>query len=166
MNAMPRIVVDILGACAVLLLQTTLVHFVAIAGVVPDLVLLWIVGVAVRRGQTPATVTGFALGLFLDLLGGPDGMLGLSSLAKTIGGFVAGYFYNPNKTLQTLGGAQLLLIVLVASAAHNIIYFLVVLQGLGMSWGTMLFRYALPTTAYTIAVALLPMFAYARKALA
>lgn len=163
---MPRIVLEIAGACAALLLQTTLAHFISIAGIVPDLVLLWVVGVAVRRGQIPATVTGFALGLMLDLLGGPDGMLGLSALAKTIGGFVAGYFYNPNKTLQTLGGTQFLLIVFVASAAHNIVYFLVVLQGLGLSWGTMLFRYGLPATAYTIAVALLPMFAYARKALA
>jgi rod shape-determining protein MreD len=163
---MPRIAIDILGACAALLLQTTLAGFVGIAGIVPDFVLLWIVGIAVRRGQIPATVTGFLLGLGCDMLGGPDGMLGLSAIAKTIAGFLAGYFYNPNKILQTLSGARLLLITLLASAAHNLIYFLVILQGLGLSWGAMLFLYGLPTTAYTVAVALLPMFAYARKALA
>jgi len=40
--------------------------------------------------------------MVVDLLSGADGMLGLSALAKTIAGFVAGYFYNENKTLQTL----------------------------------------------------------------
>jgi rod shape-determining protein MreD len=163
---MPTLIADIAGAVVVLLLQTTVVRFLAIGGVVPDLVLLWIIGIAVRRGQLAATVTGFGLGLVFDLLSGPDGMLGLSAMANSVAGFIAGYFYSENKVLQTLGGVRLLFITAIASAAHDLLYFFVILQGLGLPWGEMLLLYALPTTAYTVAVALLPMFAYARKVLA
>jgi rod shape-determining protein MreD len=163
---MPALIVDIAGAVVVLLLQTTVVRFLAIGGAVPDLVLLWIVGIAVRRGQLTATVTGFGLGLAFDLLSGPDGMIGLSALANTVAGFIAGYFYNENKILQTMSGVRFLFITMLASAAHDLLYFLIILQGLGLQWGEMLLLYALPTTAYTVAIALLPMFAYARKVLA
>jgi rod shape-determining protein MreD len=163
---MPALIIDIAGAVVVLLLQTTVVRFLAIGGVVPDLVLLWIVGIAIRRGQLGATVAGFGLGLAFDLLSGPDGMLGLSALANTAAGFIAGYFYNENKILQTLSGVRFLFITALASAVHDLLYFLIILQGLGLQWGEMLLLYALPTTAYTVAIALLPMFAYARKVLA
>lgn len=162
---MRRFVPDILISIAALLLQTTLVKFLAIDTIVPDLLLLWIVVVAVRRGQIPATVAGFALGLILDLLSGPDGMLGLAALTKTLAGFAAGYFYNENKVLVTLGSYRLLLLVAAVSLLHNILYFLILLQGSGIGWSDTVLSYGLPTTLYTVLIALIPMFAYARRQL-
>ncbi len=163
---MPRPTTDILLSILIFVLQTTVARFLAIYGVVPDLVLLWIVTIAIRRGQIPATVAGFAMGLGLDLISGPDGVLGLSALTKTIGGFLAGYFYNENKVLQTLGGFQLPLITALVSLIHNLVYFIVFLQGSGLGWASMLGLYGIPATAYTTAISVLPMFAYARKVLA
>jgi rod shape-determining protein MreD len=162
---MRRFVPDILLSIAVLLLQTTLVKFLAIRTIVPDLVLLWIVAVAIRRGQIPATIAGFSLGLLQDLLSGPDGMLGLAAFAKTLGGFVAGYFFNENKVFVTLGSYRLLLLAAGVSVLHNILYFLILLQGSGISWSDSLLSYGFPTTLYTVGVALIPMFAFARKQL-
>jgi rod shape-determining protein MreD len=162
---MRRFVPDILISVALLLLQTTLVKFLAIDTIVPDLVLLWIAVVAIRRGQIAATVAGFALGLVLDLLSGPDGMLGLAALSKTLAGFVAGYFFNENKVLVTLGSYRLLLLVAGISILHNILYFLILLQGSGISWSDSILSYGFPTTLYTVMVALIPMFAYARRKL-
>jgi rod shape-determining protein MreD len=163
---MPRPAADILLSVLVLVLQTTLVHFLAIQGIVPDLVLLWVITIAIRRGQIPATIAGFLLGLALDLISGPDGVLGLAALSKTVGGFLAGYFYSENKILQTLGGYQLVLITALVALIHNLLYFFVFLQGSGLGWAAMMIRYGIPATAYTTAIAVLPMFAYARKVLA
>lgn len=163
---MPRPTADILLSILIFVLQTTVARFLAIQGIVPDIALLWIVTIALRRGQIPATITGFLMGLGLDLISGPDGMLGLTALTKTIGGFLAGYFYNENKVLQTLGGYQLPLITALVSLIHNLVYFLLYLQGSGLGWASMVGLYGIPATAYTTAIAVLPMFAYARKALA
>jgi rod shape-determining protein MreD len=156
---------DILLSLLALLLQTTVARFLSIQGIVPDLVLLWIVYLAIRRGQIRATVAGFILGLTLDLVSGPDGMVGLAALTKTLAGFLAGYFYSENKTMQTLGGYQFLLITALVSLVHNVIYFLLFLQGSGLVWSAMLMGHGIPATIYTVAVALLPMFAFARKVL-
>jgi len=163
---MPRPAADILLSLLVLVLQTTVVRFLAIEGIVPDIVLLWIITIAIRRGQIPATIAGFLLGLALDLLSGPDGVLGLTAMTKTVSGFLAGYFYNENKVLQTMGGYQLLLITALVALVHNLLYFFVFLQGSGLGWAAMMGLYGIPATAYTIAIAFLTMLAYARKVLA
>jgi rod shape-determining protein MreD len=162
---MSRPLIDILLSVVVLVLQTTIVRFLSIQGIVPDLVLLWVIMIAIRRGQIPATIAGFLLGLALDLISGPEGVLGLTALTETVGGFLAGYFYNENKILQTMGGYQILLITALISLIHNVLYFLVFLQGSGLGWLSMLVSYGIPTTVYTTAIAILPMFAYARKIL-
>jgi len=67
--------------------------------------------------------------------------------------------------MQTLGGYQFLLITALVSLVHNVIYFLLFLQGSGLVWSAMLMGHGIPATIYTVAVALLPMFAFARKVL-
>src|SRR5512139_3302789 len=118
---MRSLLVDIALTIAVLLLHTTIVPFIAIGDVVPDLPLLLVISIAIRRGQIPGTLAGFFIGLALDLLSGGDGVMGLSALTKTVAGFLAGYFYNENKTFQTLGGSQFPVIVLLAGAMHNVL---------------------------------------------
>jgi rod shape-determining protein MreD len=147
----------------VLLLHTAVVKFLAIGTIAPDIVLLWIIYLSIRRNQMVGTAAGFFLGLTLDLLSGSDGMLGLAALSKTVAGFSAGYFYNENKTFQTLGGYQFIIVVVLVSFVHNAIYFVIFLQGTQLNWADALLYYGIPTTAYTTAFGLLPMFAVARK---
>jgi rod shape-determining protein MreD len=146
-----------------LVVQTTVIPFLGIRTIVPDILVVWIVYLAVRDGHIAGSTAGFLLGLGVDLLSGSDGMLGLSSLAKSVAGFAAGYFHNENKTQQTLGGTMLLVAVGVAALLHNMIYFLIFLQGSSLDVWAMVFQYGLPATLYTVAFALLPMFAFARK---
>lgn len=160
---MPHIFVDILLSLLFILLQTTLIKYLAIGTIAPDILLLWIVYLAIREGQMAGTTAGFFIGLVLDLLSGKDGMLGLAALSKTVGGFCAGYFYNENKTFQTLGGYQFILGVVVVSIAHNLVYFLIFLQGSEVTLWDAILLYGMPTTLYTAAMGLLPMFAFARK---
>lgn len=159
---MPTIVVDTLLSLLFILLQTTLVRFVSVLDIVPDLPLLWIVYLGIRRGQIPATLAGFLIGLVLDLLSGADGLVGLGALTKTTGGFLAGFFYNETRTRQTLSGYGLLVAVFIVSLVHHALYFVILLQGIEMTVTQSFLRYGLPTTVYTTVAALLPMFVFAR----
>lgn len=144
-------------------LDSTLIKFLSIANIVPDILVIWIVYIAVREGQMAGTTAGFFIGLATTMTGTTGGMFGLAALAKTLTGFIAGYFYNENKIYNTLGGYQFIVIVGIASLVHDILYFTIFLQGSGLSWMQSVLSYGVPTTAYTAMVALLPMFAFARK---
>jgi len=161
-----RIVFYSLLSLLFLVIDSTLVKFLAIANIAPDILVIWVVYVAIREGQIAGATAGFLIGLTMNLmglLGTSNGMLGLLPLAKTLAGFTAGYFYNENKTYNTLGGYQFIVIVGVSSMVHNIVYFIIFLQGSELSWIQSVLYHGVPATAYTAAVALLPMFAFARK---
>ncbi|MEE9289165.1 MAG: rod shape-determining protein MreD [Bacteroidota bacterium] len=151
----------VLISLILLLLQTKILQFLSIEGVTPDLFVIWIVYIAIKNGQAPATVAGFAIGLLLDLVTGE--FVGLSALAKTLCGFTSGYFYNVNKTPQTLGSYRFLVVVFIASLVHNILYFLIFTMGTELTFSEVLIRYGVTSTLYTLALSLLPMLVFARK---
>jgi rod shape-determining protein MreD len=162
---MRRTLIDAGVTLLFVVLQTTLAQELAVSGLAPDLAMIWIVSLALRRGQVAGTLAGFSTGLLLDLTSGADGMLGLAALATMAGGFTAGYFYNENKTLQTLGSYRFILILLFSSLVHNLIYFIIFLQGSGVHWWQAILLYGVPAALYTSAVGLLPMFVFARRLL-
>jgi len=144
-------------------IQSQLMRLLTLEGITPDLLTIWIVYIALREGQLPATLWGFSIGLLFDLFSG--NFLGLSALTKTVCGFTAGYFYNENKTPLTLGSYRFIVIVLVVSFIHNAIYFLLFTQGSDIGLLNAIFRVGLATTFYTASLTLLPMFAFSRKLL-
>jgi rod shape-determining protein MreD len=146
-----------------LVLQTTVMPFLGIRHVVPDILVIWIVYLAVREGHIAGSTAGFLLGLAVDVLSGADGLLGLSALAKSVAGFAGGYFHNENKTRQTLGSTMFLVAVGISAVLHNTLYFLIFLQGSSLNVWAMMGQYGLPSTLYTVAFALLPMFGFARR---
>lgn len=156
-------IVNIVLSLCLLLLHTSVIKFLAIGTIAPDIILLWVVYLSLRQGQMIGTTAGFFLGLALDLLSGSDGMLGLAALSKTAAGFIAGYFFSENKIFQILGSYQFIVVVIIASFVHNGIYFVIYLQGTQLTWSEALLSYGIPATAYTAAVGLIPMFAFARK---
>jgi rod shape-determining protein MreD len=160
---MRRAVFYVLATLLFVLLHTLLTKFLAIGNIVPDIMVVWIVYVAIREGQIAGLAVGFASGLAIDLLSGQDGMLGLAALAKTLAGFVAGYFHNENKTFQILGGYELIVAIGVASLAHNVVYFIIFLQGTEIGWLSAILFYGVPSSLYTTALGLLPMFGFGYK---
>jgi rod shape-determining protein MreD len=158
---MERHLRSILIVFGLLFLQTTFIPLLSLGGMVPDLLLVWVVFTGLRRGRVETTVAGFLVGLLQDLVS--TQLFGLAALSKTVAGFLAGYFYNENKTDQTLGTYRFLLIVGLCSLVHNSIYFLIFLQGTDSSLILSTAQFSLATTAYTMAVSALPMFAFSRR---
>jgi len=144
-----------------LLLQTTFIPYLALLGYVPDILLPWLVYVALRRGQVEASLYGFGVGFLQDITA--TKFLGLAALAKTISCFVIGYFYNENTTGQTLGSYRYVLIVMLCSFIHDVVYFSVFFLGVEGSLMSHVLQFSIASTVYTGVVTLLPMFVFSQK---
>ncbi len=144
-----------------IVLQTQVMRLLTIEGITPDILLIWVVYIALRNGQLQGTLWGFAIGLMFDFVTG--NFIGLSAMTKTICGFTAGYFYNENKIHLILRSYQLIIIVLIAAVIHNTIYFLIFTQGSEISFFRAVVQYGVSTALYTSIITLLPMFGFARK---
>jgi rod shape-determining protein MreD len=70
------------------LLQSTVLRWVALKGVKPDLALILLVFVAVRRGSMSAQVSGFLAGMLEDILSLSP--VGFNALLRTVLGFFYG----------------------------------------------------------------------------
>jgi rod shape-determining protein MreD len=130
-------------------LQSTFVRYIAIENITPDILVVWIVFLALRYGQIHATVAGFLLGLTMDIVSG--GFLGLSGLSKTVCGFVAGYFYDETRTAEILATYRFALMVFLISLIHNFIYFAILVQGSELPFWRTLLSFGLTTSIYTSA---------------
>ncbi len=144
-----------------LLVQTTFIPLISLGGFLPDLLMIWLVVVALQRGQIEATVTGFAAGLLQDLVA--TKFLGLAALAKTIACFVLGYFYNENMVEQTLGSYRFVMLVAFGAFLHDLIYFLIFLQGTEQPIFFLTLELGAGMALYTAVIAVLPMFAFSRR---
>lgn len=150
-----------LAVLVLLLLQTTFIPFLSLGGFLPDVLMIWVVYIAVTRGQLEATLTGFAVGLLQDAV--TIQFFGLSALSKTVAGFVAGYFFNENLTQQTLGSYRFLLITLLSSFVHNILYYGIFLQGIQDALLTTMVEFSIAVSLYTALMGVFPMFTFVRK---
>ena len=80
----------------VVLLQTTVLGIVAVRGVTPDLLLVLLVFLALRRGSMSGQIAGFAGGLLEDLVSLAP--LGFHALLRTLVGFSSGALHGLIRT--------------------------------------------------------------------
>jgi rod shape-determining protein MreD len=120
----------------------------------PDIVIVAVVYISVRRGQIFGSIFGFSAGLILDILGGS--FLGLLALCYSISGFIAGFFSrDEGKYLYKI---NFLYVLLFTTAINYFIYFMVYFQGAPISFGDILFKFVISTTVYTGVISLLYVF--------
>ncbi len=130
-----------------ILLQTTLIPLLSIKDVYPDLLLIGVIITGIRHGATPAILAGCLAGFVQDAA--VTQLYGLSALAKSVAGFVAGYFsrekvkYNFPVTLGVVAATAL-----TNSLIYQSVYYFD--SGVGMGW--VILRYILPHFLYTVAV--------------
>lgn len=82
-----------------MIVQTTLLQFLTIGGVKPDLVLVIVIYLGLIEGPNIGCLSGFSLGLFEDAYSGMS-LGGVNALSKTIVGFLSGLL---GKRLYTQG---------------------------------------------------------------
>jgi rod shape-determining protein MreD len=150
----------VVKALILLVVQANLPDIISIRGIAPDLLLIYLVYLAVKEGQMYTLPWGFLLGLVLDLTTGT--VIGLSALSKTVAAFTAGYFYSENKIGMILGTYRFLLYVLVTAFVHNAIYFAVFTLGSDIGFFGAVFGVGLASALFTTTIAIVPMLVSAR----
>ncbi len=146
---------------AVLLVQLTVVPLIAIAGVIPDLVLISLVYYSISRDQFYGTVLGGTYGVFLDLITGS--LLGSSMLSKTIAGFTAGYFSTETKKEINITTYIFSLIVFICALIDSIIFSFFSAFDVQTNIFKLLFEQALLPSLYTAMVSVLFIFSPFRR---
>lgn len=114
---MPYVLRQVATGLGVVLLQWLLSHL-TLWGVMPDVVLLYVAYVALRRGRMAGAVAGFTTGLLMDLVVNPS-TLGLNAMMKTLMGFVIGLFRSEQGEGLRLSPAQAFIGALVIAVVHN-----------------------------------------------
>lgn len=136
-----------LALIALVVLQLTVLQYVSIGGATPDVVLIGICAIALRHGQEQATVFGFSAGLVTDLFVGD--LIGISALAKTISGFIAGYYFEDEKSRAIVRSWRFLKIVAVSAAVHNVIYLLAYIRSVEFDFWSLFLLQVVGATAFT-----------------
>lgn len=148
-------------ALILLLVQMSL-GYIAVENVTPDLLLILAVYISVREGQFFGLIAGFVIGFLFDLLS--SGILGTNALAKMIGAFVGGYFYNEGAALQeSVGSYRFLGIVGLSALIHNLIFSFFFTQPSELDFTFFFLRSGVAGALYTTIIASIVMLAAARK---
>ena len=110
---------DILLLLLAFALQTTWIDFLEVSSLKPDLILLVLIYIALRKGPLVATCIGFGIGFMQDIYLPVD--LGLNALAKSLVGFAVGY----GRTRVVADNMQVqVALVFGATLCHDLIYYL------------------------------------------
>lgn len=130
-----------------LIVQIGIGSMLSIGGITPDLVVLGVVYVGLVSGRLHASVAGFIAGLLLDLYSGD--VIGISALAKTLAGFAAGFFHDPEQVEKITRGVRAVLATLLCVSIHNAIFLFAYLQSIDVHILGIIVMHGVGSTAYT-----------------
>lgn len=140
---MRKIIIWIFIVLFAISLQSTIIPYLSLAGVYPDLVLATIMVIALWYGRLAAIWGGFLTGLLLDSWSPLQ--LGLQSMSFVCAGIFVGFF--DNKRINSGPIAQFFLF-LVGSILHDLVV-LVAVGGYNGSMVTFFFGQVLPRALFT-----------------
>jgi rod shape-determining protein MreD len=147
MNALIRkggVAGDVLILVGALVLQQTLVRWLSVGSVRPDLNLIALTAVALRRGPVAGLYAGFFLGLLQDVY--TVDSLGADVLANSIVGYAMGFF--EEKVMKVMAATRVLLLGL-GLVVHDLVWLLAAgFRGRGF-FEALLFQ-SLPSAVYTL----------------
>ncbi len=146
-----------------IIIQKTLIGLIDVTSyqITPDIVLIGLVYIGIKKGKITGSVAGFVSGLILDLLS--FSFIGLMALSKSVAGFISGFFNVDNKIERYLNSYIFIIIVTLASLFNNIIYFTIYFQGTNLTLTDILLRYVVPTTVYTAIFSIFPVIFAKRR---
>jgi rod shape-determining protein MreD len=137
----------------VVLIQLTVVPFISVQGVVPNLLLIAVVYFSISNGQIFGTVTGAVFGLLFDLISG--NLVGSNMLSQTVAGFIAGYFSSETRREKYLYTYSFTLVVLLSALINAMIFSFFSVMDFNTNFLQALFNHALLPSIYTSIVSIL-----------
>ncbi len=132
------------------LLQSTIFHYIELAGVVPNLLLIVTMSFGLMRGRREGMLVGFFSGLLIDIFFGS--VLGPYALIYMTMGYINGFFHRIYYVEDVL--LPMLMITLNDFIFNVIIYLIYFLLRNRLNFGEYLLTVILPEMIYTIIVTL------------
>jgi len=140
-----------------IIIQNTFIWLISVSeyNIVPDLVLVGVLLMGIKRGKIEGMLSGFFAGLTLDITAGS--FLGLLALIYTLMGFTAGFFQETKDKEKTLSRKQFMLLIAVISFISNFIYFQIYFLTAASihSFLEIIYIYVLPSTVYTLLISII-----------
>ncbi len=146
-------------ALVLIMIQGILGPLLSILKIRPDFILIFVIFIGQREGKTFGQLSGFSLGLIVDLLG-MSSFLGLSVLVKTLAGFFAGYLKDQKHKMNIFSYYLSLLVILFT---HFFLFYSIYYHSLNLSIQYRLGRYVLPALIYTGVFYFLIEFIFSRQ---
>ncbi len=145
-SAWRSIAAEVALLAGALLLQQTLVHWIALGSIRPDFTLIALTALALRRGPIAGLYAGIALGLIQDVYA--IDTLGANALSTCVVGYALGFF--EDKVVKSMPATRMLLLGAALLAHDGIFYLAMGFRG-GIFWNAM-FRETIPSAVYTLLV--------------
>jgi rod shape-determining protein MreD len=144
-----------------ILIQKSIIWLLAITtyNITPDIVLIALVYIGIKKGNVEGSISGFISGLILDILSGT--FIGLLALSYSIAGFIAGYFMKEDDKYLTK--YYFLLILFLCSFICYFIYFEIYFQGTVVLFWEVIVKYVLSTSTYTTLISVIFVVLLRRK---
>ena len=108
-----RIFIPILISFILIVIQLVVVPLISINGIVPNVVLIYLLFNSLKQGQIVGTIFAFFIGFIYDFSSG--GLIGSGMFAFTIAAFVAGYFYK-DSFIEIIKNIKILISLIVLSS--------------------------------------------------
>ena len=148
---MKRVIVYFLEIIICFVLQSAMFHYIRLAGIMPNLLLIMVVSTAYMRGRNTGLLVGFFSGLFVDLIFGQ--VVGLYALLYMLIGYFIGFL---NKFYSNDDFTLPIIFVAVCDFLYGFFYY--VFEFLLRSKLDFLYylrRFILPEIIYTVAASIL-----------
>ena len=148
-----RYVIPLLIFIPVALIQLTVIPFISIEEIVPDLLTIAVVYFSIAFGQIYGTAAGASYGLIYDLISGS--LIGSNMLSKTVAGFVAGYFSGETRREQYLYTYSFTIVVFISALIDKMIFSIFSVIDFNTNFLLALINHALLPSIYTAIVSIL-----------
>jgi rod shape-determining protein MreD len=143
----------ILVLLILLIFQYTLIPGLAIQGISPDLLFIFIVIYSSTRTPIQGILLGFCGGFIYDVTAG--GVLGTFSLSKSIVGYIASYLpwgWDGKNILH------MIITLAIAGLIHQVIVVFLLSTQSAAGFVSLFFRYGFPSLLYTLVIGTVSLF--------
>lgn len=145
-----------IAAILIALFHVLLGELIAIGGITPNIMIILVVWITLKRGQFIGLFAGFTAGIISDLI--TLDVIGTNALSLTVTAFIAGFFHSEGKEEHTVRSVKFLGILLLSAVVHNSIYYFLYIQISEFKFLNFFLKYGLASSLYTTVVGIFAMF--------
>lgn len=146
-----KIVIPIIVGLVLTLIQLVVIPFISINGIVPNIVLIYLIFYSLKHGQIAGTFFAFFMGFMYDVASA--GLIGSGMFSYTLAAFIAGYFYKED-IYEIIQNRKIIMILFMLSSTLFFFFYSVFgIESINIEDQYSYFVYAVFSALYTALIA-------------